>query len=57
MNQGRHGAFEPGKALYSTPNFFDWLFLIRAYKNLGKAQAFGGLASRGGPELCGGKVI
>ena len=29
--QGRHGEFEPGKALYSTPNFFDRLFLIRAY--------------------------
>ena len=29
--QGRHGEFEPGKAQYSTPNFFDQLFLIRAY--------------------------
>ena len=29
--QGRHGKFEPGKAQYSTPNFFDQLFLIRAY--------------------------
>ena len=29
--QSRHGEFEPGKAQYSTPNFFDQLFLIRAY--------------------------
>ena len=30
--QGRHGKFEPGKAQYSTSNFFDRLFLIiRAY--------------------------
>ena len=29
--QGRHGEFEPDKAQYSTPNFFDQLFLIRAY--------------------------
>ena len=27
----RHGEFEPGKAQHSTPNFFDRLFLIRAY--------------------------
>ena len=30
----------------NTPNFFDWLFLIRAYietQNLGKAQALGAL--------------
>ena len=31
--QGRHGKFEPGKAQYSTPIFFDQLFLIRAYWN------------------------
>ena len=43
--QGRHGEFEPGKVQYSTPNFFDRLFLIRAYwnPNLGKAQALGAL--------------
>ena len=29
--QGRHGEFEPGKGQYSTPSFFDQLFLIRAY--------------------------
>ena len=29
--QGRHGEFEPGKVQFSTPKFFDWLFLIRAY--------------------------
>ena len=29
--QGRHGEFEPGKVQYSTPNFFDRLYLIRAY--------------------------
>ena len=29
--QGRHGEFEPGKAQYSTPSFFDRLFLTRAY--------------------------
>ena len=29
--QGRHGEFELGKAQYSTPNFFDRLFLIRRY--------------------------
>ena len=28
--QGRHREFEPGKAQYSTPNFLDLLFLIRA---------------------------
>ena len=31
LTQGRHSEFEPGKAQYSTPNFFDQLFLIRAY--------------------------
>ena len=31
--QGRHGEFEPDKALYSTPKFFDRLFLMRAYWN------------------------
>ena len=29
--QGRHDEFEPGNVQYSTPKFFDWLFLIRAY--------------------------
>jgi hypothetical protein len=29
--QGRHSKFEPDKAQYSTPNFFDRLFLIREY--------------------------
>ena len=49
--QGRHGEFEPDKALYSTPNFFDWLFLIRAYWNPKSRQGpgLGGLASRGSP--------
>ena len=36
---GHHGDFEPGKAQYSTPNFFD---LIET-QNLGMAQAFGAL--------------
>ena len=36
--QGRHGEFEPGKVQYSTQNFFDRLFLIRATQNLGKDQ-------------------
>ena len=31
--QGHNGQFEPGKFQYSTPTFFDWLFLIRAYWN------------------------
>ena len=32
VTQGRHGKFEPGKVQYSTPNFFDRLFLtIRPY--------------------------
>ena len=31
--QWRHSKFEPDKAQYSTPNFFDRLFLIRAYWN------------------------
>ena len=26
--QSRHGEFEPGKAQYSTPNFFDRFFLV-----------------------------
>ena len=42
-HQGCHGEFEPGKAQYSTPTFFDRLFLIRTYPGLG------GLASRVGP--------
>ena len=45
--QGRHGEFEPGKAQYSNPNFFDRLFLIiRGYwnpKSKDKAQALGAL--------------
>ena len=31
QKQGRHDKFEPGKAQYSTPNFIDPLFCIRAY--------------------------
>ena len=31
VSQGRYGKFEPGKAQYSIPNFFDRLFLIRGY--------------------------
>ena len=31
QSQGRHNEFDPGKAQYSTPNFFDLLFLIRSY--------------------------
>jgi hypothetical protein len=27
VSQGRYGKFEPGKAQYSIPNFFDRLFL------------------------------
>ena len=51
--QGRHGEFEPGKAQNSTPNFFDRLFLIRAYWNPKSRQGpgLGGLASRGGPAF------
>ena len=43
--QGRHGEFEPGKAQYSTPIFFDRLFLIRAYENpkFGQGPGLGGL--------------
>ena len=50
--QGRHGEFEPGKAQYSTPNFFDRLFLIKEYSNPKSRQGpgLGGLASCGGPE-------
>ena len=51
--QGRHGEFESGKAQYSTPIFFDRLFLIRVYLNPKSRQGpgLGGLASRGGPVL------
>ena len=51
ITQGRHGEFEPGKSQYSTPNFFDQLFLIRAHLNPKSRQGpgLGGLASRGGP--------
>ena len=43
QNQGRHGEFEPGKVQYSTPKFFDRLFLIHKKElietqNLGKDQ-------------------
>ena len=40
-NQGLHCVFEPGKVQYSTPKFFDRLFLTRANlnsQNLGKDQ-------------------
>ena len=46
---GRHGKFEPGKAQYSTPFFLTGCLHIET-QNLGKAQALGGLASRGAPE-------
>ena len=46
--QGRHGEFEPGKAQYSSPNFFDW-FLIRAYKTP-KSRQGPGLGGLGAPE-------
>ena len=44
--------FEPHKAQYSTPNLFDWLFIIRAYWNPESRQGpgLGGFASHGGPE-------
>jgi hypothetical protein len=44
--QGRHGEFEPGKAKYSIPKFFNRLFLILERietQNLSKAQALGAL--------------
>jgi hypothetical protein len=31
QDQGRHVEFEPGKVQYTTPKFFDQLFLKRAY--------------------------
>ena len=45
------GKFEPGKAQYSTPNFFHLWFLIRVYWNAKSKQdpGLGGLASRGSP--------
>ena len=45
--QGHHGEFEPGKAQYSTPNFFEQLFLIRGYWHPKSRQGpgLGGLAS------------
>ena len=51
IDKGRHGEFESGKAQYYTPNFFDRLFLIRAYWNPKSRQGpgLGGLASRGAP--------
>ena len=47
-----HGEFVPDKAQYSTPNFFDRLFLIRAYWNpkFRQGPGLGGLSRRGGPE-------
>ena len=53
--QGRHGKFEPSKAQYSTPNFFDRLFLIRAYWNpkFRQGPGLGGLASHGAPAFRG----
>jgi hypothetical protein len=52
--QGRHGEFEPGKAQYSTPNFFDRLFLIRAYWNpkCRQGPGLGGLVKCGAPDCC-----
>ena len=47
LTQARHGEFEPGKAQYSTPNFFDRLFLKERIEtqNLDKAQALGALVA------------
>ena len=38
--QGRHGEFEPGKVQYSTPKFFDCLFLMGpvSYKSVLKPK-------------------
>ena len=41
MYKGLHSEFEPGKAQYSTPNFFDQLFFET--QNLRQAQALGAL--------------
>ena len=49
LKQGCHGEFEPGKAQYSTPNFFDRLSLIRAYLNLKSRERPG----HGGFDSCG----
>ena len=51
LYQGRHGEFEPGKVQYSTPKFFDQLFLIRAYWNPKSRQGpnLACLPCRGGP--------
>ena len=51
-NQGRHGEFELGKVQYSTPNFFDRLFLIRAYFKPKSRQGpnLACLPCRGGPN-------
>ena len=43
--QGLHGKFEPSKAQYSTPNFFDQLFLIRVYWNPKSRQGPGPLGA------------
>ena len=59
LHQGRHGEFELGKAQYSTPYFFDRLFVIRADWNPKSRQDPGlrGLTSRGGPLHYGMKSI
>ena len=51
MWQGRHGEFKPGKVQYSTPKFFDQLFLIRAYWNPKSREGpnLPWLPCRGGP--------
>ena len=51
-HKGRHGEFEPGPNLYSTPIFLDRLCLIRVYWNpkSRQDQGLGGLASHGASE-------
>ena len=51
--QVRHSKFEPDKAQYSTPNFFDWLFLMRVCSNpkFRQGPGLGGLSSRGDPGM------
>ena len=46
------GQFDQGMAQYSTPNFFDQLFLIGTYcnPNSKKRLDLEGLAGRGNPE-------
>ena len=57
--QGRHGEFETGKAQYSTPNLFNWLFLIRVYRNPKSRQGpgLGGLGGLAGLASCGGPGV